>query len=428
MYVRRVTINHVRSISHLEWSVEPGKERGWHVIIGDNGAGKSSFLRSIALALVGDKDAEALRQDWDTWLSRGVANGSVELGLMAEPEWDATVRTPEQGGHVDADVGVRFVRTRGGVMLEGTAPIAGWALRSSTGWFSAAYGPFRRFSGGTESERIFSSRPRLAAHLSVFGEDIALTECIRWLQDLQLQKLENPSADEAHLIDGVVDFVNQPGFLPHHAQIHEISSKGVRFRDGNGYDIRVEDLSDGYRSVLSMAFELLRQLSLAFPPDRVFSSDEPGRVQAPGVVLIDEIDAHLHPTWQKRIGKWLREHFPNIQFIVTTHSPLICQAASEGSVWRLPRPGTNEVGGRVEGTDLERLVYGNVLDAYGTDLFGEDVSRSEESKQLLQRLAILNRKERRGTLTGEEREEQHHLRSILPTAADTLKTAEDLAA
>ena len=51
---------------------------------------------------------------------------------------------------------------------------------------------------------------------------------------------------------------------------------------------------------------------------------------APGVVLIDEVDAHLHPTWQRRIGLWFREHFPKLQFIVSTHSPLICQAATVG--------------------------------------------------------------------------------------------------
>jgi predicted ATP-binding protein involved in virulence len=44
-------------------------------------------------------------------------------------------------------------------------------------------------------------------------------------------------------------------------------------------------------------------------------------ISSPGVVIIDEIDAHLHVSWQKRIGGWLKTHFPNIQFIVTTHSP-----------------------------------------------------------------------------------------------------------
>lgn len=427
MYVRRVTINHVRSISSLDWSVEPGKERGWHVIIGDNGSGKSSFLRSIALALVGERDVEALRQDWRSWLSNGADHGEVDLNLVTDPEWDTGPGPVGVDSLGMAITGVGFLRIDDSVVV-GTSPAPDSPPKNGGGWFSAAYGPFRRFSGGVESERIYASRPRLAAHLSVFGEDFALTEALDWLQRLQFRKLENASSGAPHFVDRVTEFVNQPGFLPHHAQLQEIGSAGILFRDGNGFDIRVEDLSDGYRSMLSMAFELLRQLSLAYPPERLFDPEHPGRVQAPGVVLIDEIDAHLHPTWQKRVGTWLHEHFPQIQFIVTTHSPLICQAASTGSVWRLPRPGTNEVGGRVERTDLDRLIYGNVLDAYGTDLFGEDVSRSEESKQLLQRLAILNRKERRGTLSKEEREEQQHLRSILPTAADTVRTAEDLAA
>src|SRR5712671_2638426 len=127
---------------------------------------------------------------------------------------------------------------------------------------------------------------------------------------------------------------------------------------------------------------------------------------APGVVLIDEVDAHLHPTWQRRIGLWLREHFPKMQFIVTTHSPLICQAADVGTVWRLPQPGTNETGRMLAGVELDRLLYGNVLDAYSTEAFGEDINRSEESKKKLHRLAELNYKELHGQLTISERKEQ----------------------
>ena len=58
--------------------------------------------------------------------------------------------------------------------------------------------------------------------------------------------------------------------------------------------------------------------------------------QVPGVVIIDEIDAHLHVSWQRRIGSWLTSHFPNIQFIVTTHSPYICRSADLGALIRLP--------------------------------------------------------------------------------------------
>jgi predicted ATP-binding protein involved in virulence len=68
------------------------------------------------------------------------------------------------------------------------------------------------------------------------------------------------------------------------------------------------------------------------------------------------IDAHLHPTWQKNVGKWFQDRFPNIQFIVTTHSPLICQAATHGSVWHLPHPGSDEKGGMGSGKDLVLLI------------------------------------------------------------------------
>jgi predicted ATPase len=52
-----------------------------------------------------------------------------------------------------------------------------------------------------------------------------------------------------------------------------------------------------------------------------------------GVELIDEVDAHLHPEWQREVGFWLKRHFPKIQFLVTTHSPSICQAAAPNGLF-----------------------------------------------------------------------------------------------
>ncbi len=284
------------------------------------------------------------------------------------------------------------------------------------GWFSASYGPFRRFTGGDqEYEKLFVSHPTLARHLSIFGENVALTECLSWLKELQFKKLEQDP--EGELLDLIKSFVNQPGFLPHAARLDKVSSKGVEFVDGNGYQLPVEELSDGYRSMLSMTFELIRQLARAYGSDRVFDPKDPTKVMVPGIVLIDEIDAHLHPTWQRRIGIWFRKYFPKLQFIVTTHSPLVCQAAEVGTVWQLPKPGSDSEGGMVTGQELDRLVYGNVLDAYSTDVFGEDVTRSDASKQRLQRLAELNMKELQGTLTASEQQEQEQLRAAMPTSA-----------
>jgi hypothetical protein len=169
-----------------------------------------------------------------------------------------------------------------------------------------------------------------------------------------------------------------------------------------------------------MTFELIRQLAMTYGPKRIFDRKDPTKIIVPGVVLIDEIDAHLHPTWQRRVGRWFREHFPTMQFIVTTHSPLICQAADIGSVFRLARPGSDEEAGMVTGIALDRLLFGNVLDAYGTGAFGEVATRSEEAQARLARLAELNQKELGEGLSANERKEQGKLRSILPTAASSM--------
>ncbi|HXQ70264.1 MAG TPA: AAA family ATPase [Pyrinomonadaceae bacterium] len=415
MYLRRIRLKNVRAISQLDWVVPSGKEAGWHVIIGDNGAGKSTVLRSVALALVGPKEAFALRQNWDDWLTRGTPAGYIRLSIRWNSKLDKFSGSGKTPFGRLLPLQINFTRLQGDVELKNATDGKRHVWGNKPGWFSASYGPFRRFAGGdTDADRIFLSNPKLASHLSVFGENVALTECLTWLKELKFRKLENDR--EGKLLDSVQAFINQEGFLPYRAQLKEVTSKGVEFVDANNCQLLVEDLSDGYRSVLSMTFELIRQLSRAYSPSAIFNNDKT-KVIVPGVVLIDEVDAHLHPTWQRKIGLWLREHFPKMQFIVTTHSPLVCQAANVGTVWRLPRPGTKESGKMLEGLELERLLYGNVLDAYSTEAFGENVTRSEESKKKLQRLAELNLKELERKLTNNELEEQKQLRAILPTTA-----------
>ena len=79
----------------------------------------------------------------------------------------------------------------------------------------------------------------------------------------------------------------------------------------------------------SSDLDILRHLINVYGLTDLTGRDTDGKLffMRSGVVLIDEIDAHLHPEWQREIGFWLKRHFPNIQFIVTTHSPIICQAA-----------------------------------------------------------------------------------------------------
>jgi len=430
MYILNAKIENIRSIRRFELRFESEECPGWHVLIGDNGAGKTAIVRALALALIGPKQAEASRQNWADWLSNGQAEGGVRLDLA----WHSNVdRIVKSGKPAEQPIPVEVCLERNSVGHRETVELfvprhlkfdpERYIWGDGNGWFSASYGPFRRFAGGDKDyDKLFYSHPRLARHLSAFGEDVALTECLSWLQTLHVKQLERDP--EGHLLDDLTRLVNDGGLLPHGTTLEKVTSGAVYFRDGNGCRIDVEHLSDGYRSVLSLTFELVRQLVHTYGRHAVFRHSGPPKLEAitvPGVVLIDEIDAHLHPTWQRRIGKWFTERFPKLQFIVTTHSPLVCQAAENGSVWRLPTPGVQDDGGRITGTDLKRLIFGNVLEAYGTEAFGNDVNRSESSKEKMKRLAQLNQKSLRETLTDCEQNELTELRSILPTSAGTLE-------
>lgn len=428
MYILKVEVENFRSIRKLTWALDEGEDpAGWHVVLGTNGSGKSTLLRAIALALVGERNAQALRQRWVTWLLEGADNARASVHVFAQRGVDVRTTEGEPGDVSEFALGVVVERNGASAEVKNVqdAERRDLARRHDKGaWFSSGYGPFRRFAGGDkEMEKLYLSNPVLARHLTLFGEQVALTECIAWLQKLHFEALEAASrgtsaeSSSGELLGHIRAFVNQPGFLPNAVRLDQVTSGDVLFRDGNGRTVPVEQLSDGFRSILSLVFELIRQLATAYGVDKVFS-DDGLTVTAPGVVLVDEIDAHLHPSWQRDIGFFLTRLFPRLQFIVTTHSPLVCHAAARGSIFRLARPGVDEENVRVVGAEYDRLVYGNVLDAYGTESFGRTSGGpSREGKTRRARLAALNAKEIDEGLSLDEQCERDALRAAMPTEA-----------
>lgn len=415
MYIKKVAIENIRSIKHL--SLVFPRSPGWHVLIGDNGAGKSTIVKAISMALVGPYEGYALRTNFASWVRKGESAGSVMLVLGIQKEFDSDLAG---AGKSEVVSGIKIDVTRNQPLIsldEEVDKKLYAAYPPEQGWFSAAFGPYRRFSGGSkEWSEIWLSYPKLAAHLSAFEENVALTESLEWLKKLDYQRLENEKEAKS-ILKGLMLLVNDGGLLPQRAKIVDVSSKGIFIEGADGKSIEINQLSDGFRSILSLTFELLRQMVKSFGAKMVFQQINRGKmwIDVPGVVLIDEVDAHLHPTWQTRIGQWFLKYFPNIQFIVTTHSPLVCRAAEKGSIWRLPTPGADERAYEVTGPDRDRLIYGNVLEAMGTQAFGKQVERSETSQKKLERLADLETKHSFGKTSQKEEDEMMDLRKIFTT-------------
>ena len=92
--------------------------------------------------------------------------------------------------------------------------------------------------------------------------------------------------------------------------------------DKQNMSLNVSQMSDGEKCTLALFGDLARRLTLANP-----NKQDP--LLGEGIVLIDEVELHMHPSWQRKVLSVLRETFPNIQFIITTHSPIVLSEADE---------------------------------------------------------------------------------------------------
>jgi len=436
MYISRVTLENVRAFSgprnvDLTLTRPDGSHAGWTVLAGRNGSGKTSLVRAMALAASAPFVAVSLVTDFRLWITIGRSDAKAEVQVVPDYRADSSsVPDSERLDRLTTALrwsidGVRG-RTRPGgevwpVGLTDHSSANGPWQQNSTGWFCAGYGPFRRLVGGAGHLSSAGFVGRLA---SLFHEDASLTEGVQWLVEQHLRALEGqPGAQE--LKQAALSVLGD-GLLPDKYQVSDVNSEGLWVvSDGHRFPLR--EMSDGYRTVAALVVDLLKQLDEAFPGGLALQSiDGVPAVLAPGVVIIDEIDAHLHVSWQKRIGGWLKAHFPNIQFIVTTHSPYICQAADPGGLIRLPGPSEDQPPCVVDQDLYDRVVYGSGDDAVLSELFGLDSPYSEQAEELRDRLVALEVRVMRDQASEAEIAEYRALRRRLASSPAT--RAEEVAA
>jgi hypothetical protein len=240
-----------------------------------------------------------------------------------------------------------------------------------------------------------------------------LTDAVDWLIDQHLYQLENRSGAE-NLIHIAMSLLGD-GLLPDGFQVSRVDSDGLWVsREGSTFPLR--EMSDGYRAVTALVVDIIRQMASSYPDITLEYRDHVPVLPYPGVILIDEVDDHLHVRWQKTVGTWLKTHFPQVQFIVTTHSPYVCQSADPGGLIVLPGPGENRPPRIIEQDLYERVVYGSGDDAILTELFGVDTPYSAVAERMRRRLGDLEVKILEGTASVAEKEEFRTLNDQLTSS------------
>lgn len=436
MYLSRVYLNNVKSFAEVDLVLTrpDGSYPGWTVLAGRNGSGKTTLLRAIALAVSGPGVARSLMPGFDNWVAHGEQDASAEAELVHDSTYDRFTEDPRPAGPFWAGLRWQVPReSSSGAARAGKAvwpsparsyetgtdftPDQGPWADNPEGWFCAAYGPFRRLVGGSgEVQRLMLTSGPVARQTSLFHEDASLAEGVTWLIEQHLRSLELREGAE-QLRSAALEILGDD-LLPDGYGVDTVDSEGLWvLHRGRRFPLR--EMSDGYRTVAALVVDILKQIYDAHGELDVVRDGGTPTVPYPGVVIIDEIDAHLHVSWQRRIGGWLTSHFPGIQFIVTTHSPYICQSADPGGLIRLPGPEEEGTVEQVPQEVYDRIVYGSGDDAVLSYLFGLDTPYSERAERKRSELVALETSVLRGTATDEQRARYRELKRKLMSSPAT---------
>jgi predicted ATP-binding protein involved in virulence len=312
------------------------------VLIGDNATGKTAILEAVANGL------RPLVQDFSINLRKepevSEADFRVETGLesLEEPfrarslliELHTPLGPIGAQYHLDDQYvdkpKVRADRNRGPIVRfrklvesEETAPILAF---------------YRDDRGQLPRERSMMRRHRTdrrSAYLSAFGGRVIFEEAISWFEEAESAELREQRERGTEYRDRRLDAVRQAveRLIPEVSDLRMLGrppqlAMTVKNEGRPPVLLAAGQLSSGFRVMLALAMDLARRMADLNP-----HLQQP--LEGPGIVLIDEVDLHLHPRWQQLVVNGLIAAFPNVQFIMTTHSPQVLTTLREENILRL---------------------------------------------------------------------------------------------
>lgn len=371
MQLDHLKIENFRLFEQAEFSFNPG----FNLVIGENGRGKTSLLRAVSVALGGwafayvddpsgrrpihESEAHVIYRDKRIIRSRQVSikaqfsadvlgddaalkpgsavamgfygsSGAITGGLHGEVRFDDTQAwgnffEPYQGSLV-----VESLRKGCDVSL----PVIAFYGCDRLWLTSKDLDPAKLVQDSIERFGPYKDWLRSAADDHAIGQ---------WLIRQQLASLQQ-GVDTPEL--GILKKAAR-GAIPGCSDVYfDVAGSKIIVEFSGGESTLFENLSDGQRTLLGLFCDLARRISILNP-----HLGERALAETPGVVLIDELDLHLHPKWQRRIIQDLRRTFPKVQFICTTHSPQLIGQARPDEIIQLDASRTTAHPGQSLGMD-----------------------------------------------------------------------------
>ena len=372
----------------LDLSDKNGYPAQWTVILGDNGVGKTTLLR--CLARMEPYLAREVPDDNFGRLGRGRDLMRPLFDFLSDEELETLYKS-----QVNTIAYLIYGASLNDFKNSSSDTINSQTETTSLSFFKKAspsrdrvvlcrkknlfslkcygYGANRKIGNTSLSEFLSSDRTS-----TLFSDNSDLINAEEWL--LQTDYAAVRSQPENNQFQRRFNLVKEvlKNLLPDVDDIriasptNEIPRPTAEFHTHYGW-VSLSNLSLGYRSVIAWMVDLAARMLKRYP-----ESDDP--LSEPAIVLVDEIDLHLHPKWQRTIMDFLTERFPNTQFIVTAHSPLVVQAAQDANIVLLRREGD-----RVVIDNNPEIIDNWRVDQILTSLFELPSARSATLDPLLKR-------------------------------------------